>query len=755
MNKIFESGIYNQVYPIILNPKNHDDQIKLDLLLQNNNIKVVNTLDNQIIELLNAKSGGKKINSDKHNQLLKEFYEVNDKDTFGNWIYYPWKNTLVRLLPEEDFILVRTSRNNYKITQQEQKELATRKVGIIGLSVGQSIALAMALERSFGELRISDFDTLDLSNINRLRASIIDLNEEKSIIAAREIWEIDPYLNIKLFREGISEENIDDFLTSGGKLDLLIDECDSFNIKVLAREKAKKYKIPVVMETSDRGMVDIERFDLEPDRPIFHGHMKGVSYSDLKELSDRQRIAIGLKITGINTLSSRMKASLLEMNQTITSWPQLASAVFLGGATISHIARKLLLGANYQSGKCLVDIDELVKPEENSQVKEVEKEAISFSDWMTLIPNNLQPSSVNIPQNDLRDIIEHANMAPSGGNVQPWHWILDEKSIIHLFHDKTKSDSFLDFLGTGSLIAFGAALENLRLKAAYLGYEIEIIHQINEFEQDLIASIRFISKSPLPLKVKYSELVEGISKRCTNRKNNERVEISDQVISEMENLVTDLELGIKSKTDDKSLQELARIIGEMDRLRLLHKRGYRDFINEIRWTEKEAIDTSDGIDIETLELEGADRAALGLLRDAAAVELLRENNLGTALSKISDTTVLSSSAVVMIQGASFDPITYLKAGIALQRIWIKANLNDISIQPISASLFIFQRLKREITTGYSKLNQERIIELSEDLNKLFNDGISCENLFLIRLNKVQEPSVRAYRRDVSNSLTII
>ncbi len=52
--------------------------------------------------------------------------------------------------------------------------------------------------------------------------------------------EIDPYLNLKLFHEGITEENIDAFITEGGKLDVLIDECDGIDIKVLCRIKARQ-----------------------------------------------------------------------------------------------------------------------------------------------------------------------------------------------------------------------------------------------------------------------------------------------------------------------------------------------------------------------------------------------------------------------------------------------------------------------------------------------------------------------------------
>ena len=66
---------------------------------------------------------------------------------------------------------------------------------------------------------------------------------------------------------------MDDFFTKSGQLDLLIEECDSLEVKIRARIKARSLGIPVLMDTSDRGMVDIERFDLEPDRPIFHGFL--------------------------------------------------------------------------------------------------------------------------------------------------------------------------------------------------------------------------------------------------------------------------------------------------------------------------------------------------------------------------------------------------------------------------------------------------------------------------------------------------
>src|SRR5690606_3514442 len=103
--------------------------------------------------------------------------------------------------------------NKFVITEAEQKTLQNKKIGIIGLSVGQSVALTLALERGCGELRLADFDTLELSNLDRIRTGVYNIGIKKSILVAREIAEIDPYLKVVLYNEGIHEDNIDEFFT--------------------------------------------------------------------------------------------------------------------------------------------------------------------------------------------------------------------------------------------------------------------------------------------------------------------------------------------------------------------------------------------------------------------------------------------------------------------------------------------------------------------------------------------------------------
>jgi tRNA A37 threonylcarbamoyladenosine dehydratase len=121
------------------------------------------------------------------------------------------------------------------------------------LSVGNAAALTLALEGVGDWFRLADFDALSLSNLNRLRAGVHDIGVNKAILAARQIVEIDPYVHVAPFPAGISATDIDTFLAG---LDLLIEECDDLHIKVAIRERARALRIPVIMDTSDRGLLD-------------------------------------------------------------------------------------------------------------------------------------------------------------------------------------------------------------------------------------------------------------------------------------------------------------------------------------------------------------------------------------------------------------------------------------------------------------------------------------------------------------------
>lgn len=347
--------------PIFFRYSDSEDRNALNELKNSNHVAFIfDEIDRQIAELIRCRYPMGTNDADAVT-IRKEILNNKSEEEYGVWVYYPWRKTLVHTLDEKEFIEVRTNRNQLKITREEHQLLATKKIGVIGLSVGQSIALTLAMERVCGTLRLADFDTLDLSNMNRLRTGIFNISIPKVVIAAREIAEIDPFLKVEIFPEGATDSNFNDFLKGEGGLDLLVEVCDSFEVKIKSRLKARAAQIPVVMDTNDKGMLDIERFDLEPSRPLFHGLAEGLDEVNISTLSPEEKMSYLMKIVNAANLSDRMKSSLPEINKSLASWPQLASEVFLGGAITTTVCREILLGRDVASGRHYMDVEHLIK----------------------------------------------------------------------------------------------------------------------------------------------------------------------------------------------------------------------------------------------------------------------------------------------------------------------------------------------------------------------------------------------------------
>lgn len=338
-----------------------DRERLIELLDGSSHIEVHDRMEAQLRELIKSLNPSLKWTEDLLQNRISDHLGGSELNEYGVWVYYPWSRRLVHLLDEGEFATVRTDRNRNKITKEEQLRLSQLKVGVIGLSVGQSVSLTMALERSFGEIRLADFDTLDLSNLNRIRTGTHHLGVNKVAITAREIAELDPYLKVTCFPDGLTKDNMDAFFTEGGNLDILVEECDSVDIKILARQKAKALRIPVVMDTSDRGLIDVERFDIEPNRPIMHGFLDHLDLSVAHgEMTPVQKLDYIMTMVGRESLSDRMKTSLPEIGHSIMTWPQLGGHVMLGGAVIGEICRKIFLKHMDWSGRWYIDLDKLL-----------------------------------------------------------------------------------------------------------------------------------------------------------------------------------------------------------------------------------------------------------------------------------------------------------------------------------------------------------------------------------------------------------
>jgi molybdopterin/thiamine biosynthesis adenylyltransferase/nitroreductase len=742
--------------PLFFRPSDPNDRAGLEALLKTRPQLVVHdVLENQLAELVRCTHPDRRFTSDALKAAVNDHLKGQALHDYGVWVYYPWSSALVHLLDENEFVRVRTDRNRNKITAEEQALLATKKVGVIGLSVGQSVCLTLALERSVGELRIADFDTLDLSNLNRIRSGVHSLGQAKTVNVAREIAEIDPFLKVTVFPEGVNEGNLERFCMEGGKLDLLIDECDGVDVKILCRLKAKELRIPVLMDTSDRGMLDVERFDLEPDRPILHGLIDHLDPRDAaKAKTNEEKLPFVLPIAGMDTLSARMKASMLEIESSVATWPQLASSVVMGGGVASDTWRRVALDQFSSSGRWFIDPEAMVNDgdRKSSTPKRTRRIEGMTSATMEEIAGRVPIDQSVLPFEASQAIalVKAGIQAPSAGNMQPWK-VMHRMGHLFLFHDEKLGGSGLDPGGLIPALDTGAFIENMALRAGELGLSLTIDNYPLGDDHRLVAVI-----SRNPGAVRPDRLAAQIPFRCTNRKKGDGRPIDDVTMKELDDATRSIDgCRVHFITEKSDMLALAELIGDAERIRVLHPIGHHEvFQKEIRWSSEEVVRDQAGLDLATMELKLTEQVVFRMAKDATAIAMLSDWDGGKGFKKMTLENIASASALALVSTRSGSRHDLLNAGRAAERMWLAASACGLSVHPCSAPILLAHPIRNGHVGLFSKSRSESLLAAIDRLTEAFDLG-TREPVFLVRLSYSPSPTARSLRRPLETVLTLI
>jgi tRNA A37 threonylcarbamoyladenosine dehydratase len=344
--------------PKILDFNKSRDRQEIQALLKNSHIRVVDEIEEQCRELYYV----------NHPKFLGQSKKpkIKTSSSMGRWVYLPWKAALVHILNKSDFQKLRTSRNQDLILKKEQQRFGDAHIGIAGLNVGNPAAVCLALEGGGNNMKFADYDALSVSNLNRFRAGIADLGLNKVIISAQQIYEINPYAKLTLYDQGITVENIDNFLNKP-RINVLVEEMDNMLLKILIRERARHFRIPVVMVTGSGPdvVIDVERYDLDPKLKILNNYLKEevsepILSGEFKNLPFKKKIGLMQDFMGKQYLHPRLVKSFSLVGKTLAGIPQLAESSFLRGASVTYVVRSIITGKRMPSGRYSLKLSELV-----------------------------------------------------------------------------------------------------------------------------------------------------------------------------------------------------------------------------------------------------------------------------------------------------------------------------------------------------------------------------------------------------------
>ncbi len=300
---------------------------------------------------------------------------------YGVYVYYKEKNHLVRYSDPYWHRVVSVASSSTLITDPEgtlswkqvQDVFASTVIGVAGCSVGSNIIHNMVMDMRPRTIKIADKSVYKMENINRVKVAYWDLvknNAEKAFpaelglhnkaeVVARQLYAMDPFMDIHVYHNGVDEQNIDQFLSGGEHepaLDVMVEEIDDPRMKIFIREEARKRRIPLIMVTDAGSSVqlDVMRYDLDESVPLAHESEDHILHAAMEEVYDNpgsREAFFGFVDALIGT--HYRQGELLKILQqeceipTSTIIPQLGSTAAMGGAVVAEAIARIQLGHQY------------------------------------------------------------------------------------------------------------------------------------------------------------------------------------------------------------------------------------------------------------------------------------------------------------------------------------------------------------------------------------------------------------------------
>ncbi len=320
-----------------------------EFLNQHSYITVVDAFDRQLKELFFI---------DNHSFIGQDKEEVYKTDDFKKYtddkkddfihVYFPWNHHLIKTVKADNYYRLKTNRNDGLISPDLQKKLRDYKVAVLGMSVGSNIAFVMTQAGISNKIVLADFDELDTTNLNRILAGAHQIGINKTIIAARRIYEDNPFAEVTLLKDGVNEDNLEELLKAG-KIDCIVEEIDDMPFKIHARLLAIKYKKAVLMVTDngDGVVLHVERYDLGNTKiwgkDVEYFKKKLAAGPFTKEMAGK--MIIGDIVGGPDKVDPNMMMAVPRViSKELVSWPQLGSAAILGGVVVTAMLKKVVSG---------------------------------------------------------------------------------------------------------------------------------------------------------------------------------------------------------------------------------------------------------------------------------------------------------------------------------------------------------------------------------------------------------------------------
>lgn len=147
------------------------------------------------------------------------------------------------------------------IGEEKLKEIERKKILLIGVGGVGSYALEALIRNGFYDITIVDFDTIDLSNLNRqLITDSTNIGKYKVDEAKKRALLINPNINIQVINEKLNKENLRNLLNQN--FDYIIDACDTLDVKFALMENSIHYSYKLISSMGTAKKIDPTKLEI-------------------------------------------------------------------------------------------------------------------------------------------------------------------------------------------------------------------------------------------------------------------------------------------------------------------------------------------------------------------------------------------------------------------------------------------------------------------------------------------------------------
>lgn len=342
---------------------------------------------------------------------------------------------------------------------------------------------------------------------------------------------------------------------------------------------------------------------------------------------------------------------------------------------------------------------------------------------------------------DIAAILEEAARAPSGDNAQPWRAAVNDMTI-ELYNRPERDTSLYNWGNRAACAAHGAFLENLALAASARGYETDIKVFPDGASSAHTAMVRLRKGSPTR-----DPLAQAISKRATNRKPYRTEALSNDARDELERAAVSPggTASVRFVYDRPAIETLAAAAAQNEAVLFGNRSLHNFFFGHINWSAKEDEEKKTGFPLSTLELPPPARALFPLWKRWPVMRLFSAIGFPSFIAKENAKLYASASCFAAITIENTSPESYLAAGRFLERLWLAATDQGLSMQPLTGIPFLHGRIAAGMKTDFSSSQIARIEDAYRTIAETLRVSGGTAVAFLARIGKSDPPSGRTSR----------